>query len=121
MSNNKQCQFEPSTNTSSATICKWCGQEKWQHNTIMSNNKQSMKLYTEIQVIEAIDKASLPNMTIFDILEDLTPIELPSDEEIEQIASDYRSTSEFCDIENFEDGAVFSIKWLRNKIQGGNK
>jgi hypothetical protein len=36
MSNN-QCQFEPSTQTSSATICKWCGQEKKQH------NKQSMK------------------------------------------------------------------------------
>ena len=86
MSNNKECQFEVSTNTSSATICKWCGQEKWQHNTIMSNNKQSMKLYTEIQVIEAIDKASLPNMTIFDILENLTPIELPSDEEIENYA-----------------------------------
>jgi hypothetical protein len=51
MSNNN-CQFEPSTQTSSATICKWCGQEKWQHNnkTIMSNNKQSMKLYTEEQV-----------------------------------------------------------------------
>ena len=40
----------------------------------MSNNKQSMKIYTEIQVIEAIDKASLPNMTILDILENLTPI-----------------------------------------------
>ena len=39
-----------------------------------------MKLYTEIQLLEAIDKASLPNMTILDILESLTPIELPSDE-----------------------------------------
>lgn len=25
------CQFEPSTNTSSATICKHCGQEKFLH------------------------------------------------------------------------------------------
>ena len=32
MNNNNQCQFEASTNTSSATICKWCGKEKWQHN-----------------------------------------------------------------------------------------
>ena len=24
-------QFEPTTNTSSATICKWCGQEKFLH------------------------------------------------------------------------------------------
>jgi hypothetical protein len=29
MSNNKQCQFEASKQTSSATICKWCGREKW--------------------------------------------------------------------------------------------
>lgn len=25
------CQFEPSTNTSSATKCKWCGKEKFLH------------------------------------------------------------------------------------------
>ena len=37
MSNN-QCQFEASTQTSSATICKWCGQEKSQHNKQMNNN-----------------------------------------------------------------------------------
>jgi hypothetical protein len=45
MSNNN-CQFEPSTQTSSATICKWCGQEKWQHNnkTTMSNNKSSVDM-----------------------------------------------------------------------------
>ena len=99
----------------------------------MSNNKQSMKLYTEEQVRKAIELSrdthpegrDYLQREVYDYSDDevidlLTPIELPSDEEIEQIASDYRSTSEFCDIENFEDGAVFSIKWLRNKIQGGN-
>jgi len=27
----KKCQFEPTTNTSSATICKHCGREKYLH------------------------------------------------------------------------------------------
>jgi hypothetical protein len=36
MTNNKQqtaveCQFEIDTCTSSATKCKFCGKEKWQH------------------------------------------------------------------------------------------
>jgi len=36
MTNNKQqtaveCQFEIDTSTSSATKCKFCGKEKWQH------------------------------------------------------------------------------------------
>ena len=120
MSNNKECQFEVSTNTSSATICKWCGQEKWQHNTIMSNNKQSMKLYTEIQVIEAIDRASLPNMTILDILEDLTPIELPSNEEIHK-----SSPHQILDSNNswdigFHNGWKQGAKWMRDKTYGGN-
>jgi hypothetical protein len=28
-----ECQFEPTTNTSSATICKHCGREKFLHTT----------------------------------------------------------------------------------------
>tara|TARA_R110000868_G_C10920160_1_gene765607 strand:+ start:1321 stop:1608 length:288 start_codon:yes stop_codon:yes gene_type:complete len=28
---NDECQFEPTTNTSSATICKHCGREKFLH------------------------------------------------------------------------------------------
>ena len=46
----------------------------------------NMKLYTEIQMLEAIDRAifSKQDINSFDILEDLTPIELPSDEEIKK-------------------------------------
>lgn len=94
-----------------------------------------MKLYTENDLIDLVQ--SLKDYThesrsilghderdakefVHIFLKDRSPIELPSDEEIEQIASDYRSTSEFCDIQNFEDGAVFSIKWMCDKI-GGNK
>jgi hypothetical protein len=33
----KQCQFEIDNSTSSATKCKWCGLEKWQHKTYGGN------------------------------------------------------------------------------------
>ena len=43
------CIFEPSIDTSSATICKWCGEEKILHN----HNRQVPRLYTEEEVREA--------------------------------------------------------------------
>ena len=90
----------------------------------MSNNKQSMKLYTESEVRKAIelsrdthqegraymerDEYDYSMDEVFDLL---TPIELPSDEEIqkESLKSDFEYT--------FRNGA----KWMRDKIQGGNK
>ena len=89
----------------------------------MSNNKQSMKLYTESEVRKAIelsrdthqegraymerDEYDYSMDEVFDLL---TPIELPSDEEIqkESLKSDFEYT--------FRNGA----KWMRDKIQGGN-
>lgn len=60
----------------------------------MSNNKQSMKLYTEEQVKHAI-KMARSSHNVFttpfmydkdEIIEHFTPIKLPSDEEIEEEA-----------------------------------
>jgi hypothetical protein len=31
--NKQECQFESDSNLTSATKCKWCGLEKWQHKT----------------------------------------------------------------------------------------
>jgi hypothetical protein len=73
-----------------------------------------MKLYTEEQV-KQIQQAILCNHkdAIMDenyCLNVTTPIELPSDEEIqkESLKSDFEYT--------FRNGA----KWMRDKIQGGN-
>ena len=49
------CIFEPRTDTSSATICKHCGQEKILHN----HNIQVPQLYNEYQVRQAIRKAQI--------------------------------------------------------------
>ncbi len=61
-----------------------------------------MKLYTEEQVRSLLNK-----MDIIYSLEDLTPIELPSDEEIEKVAN---SQSHY-------EGAM----WLKYKILNQNK
>jgi hypothetical protein len=69
-----------------------------------------MKLYTEEQV-----KSLLNKMDVIYSLEDLTPIELPSDEEIKNLFPDF---DEF----DYDDVAyVAGAIWMRNKIQGSNK
>ena len=64
-----------------------------------------MKLYTEEELRKHLYNHS------DEFFERLTPIELPSDEEIQQesLKSDFEYT--------FRNGA----KWMRDKIKGGNK
>ena len=82
----------------------------------MTNNKQqtAVKLYTEEQVLQIIGNLNREHfVTPEELLEETgyTPIELPSDEEIqkESLKSDFEYT--------FRNG----VQWMRNKIQGGNK
>ena len=76
-----------------------------------------MKLYTEEQVKMAIQMADKYNYLITleecGILNQLTPIELPSDEEIKDASIKYYVNKSACFY--FEIGA----KWMRDKI-GGN-
>ena len=83
----------------------------------MSNNKQSMKLYTEDDLKEAFNFGRLyqgikGDTNIYHLIDKLTPIELPSDEEIVNKALEIQWSNTL-----FKDGA----KWMRDKIQGGNK
>lgn len=83
-----------------------------------------MKLYTEEQIIKCIElsRLTLNNGSGFSkstILASLSPIELPSDEEIyieAQVKKDNIKILPF-DTASFQFGAL----WLRDKIQGGNK
>jgi hypothetical protein len=76
-----------------------------------------MKLFTEEQMHSVILLALgrhgiyIPNKHYQDLIDLITPIEIPSDEEI-----DDRSYSDEQE-KGFRNGA----KWMRNKIQGGNK
>ena len=77
-----------------------------------------MKLYTELQVREAISKADVhynihPN-DIENAINLLTPIELPSDEEIEERANKFK----------YELNKVYfklGAKWMKEQILNQNK
>ena len=69
-----------------------------------------MKLYTEEQVIEMIEKSRQTGLTAEYLILTTTPIELPSDEKIEEkINNDIFIESD----EDFFNGAI----WMRNEIQ----
>ena len=83
----------------------------------MSNNKQSMKLYTEEQIFKYLLENGTIDLDSFIL--DMKPIELPSDEEIKKYTP-YPLGKGFYNplySNKWEEGA----KWMRNKIQGGNK
>ena len=91
-----------------------------------------MKLYTEEQVRQMLIKMgnSAP-LNIDYLINEITPIELPTDEEIEQESNNeyqeqkqsYENSVEMfpIDFANYlEVGFIEGAKWMRNKIQGGN-
>ena len=71
-----------------------------------------MKLYTEEQV-----KSLLNKMDVIYSLEDLTPIELPSDERI--LENTIKPLHGLMD--KWDEGFLSGAKWMRNKIEGSNK
>lgn len=78
-----------------------------------------MKLYTEEQVIQMIEKSRETGLTAEYLILVNKGIELPSDEEI--IAKS-KQEPDNSDIETAARiGYVAGAKWLREKIQGGNK
>ena len=77
-----------------------------------------MKLYTEEQINWAMRLATLTDDTYNQVLEQLTPIELPSDNEMEKEAFQipFNNTNEFYD-KSFIKGA----KWMKEQILNQNK
>ena len=88
-----------------------------------------MKLYTEEEVKRAIYLAHCN--TEEEVLAGLTPIEIPSDEEIENESevlypinkggSMWMPSRYDIDKKNRQEGFLECAKWMRDKIQGGNK
>ena len=100
----------------------------------MSNDKQSMKLYTEEQILNAYyngwhyRSVSFVNGEVgkFQFYRDvfinsLTPIELPSDEEIREERLLQFPDSEYANRANDRLAFYCGAKFVINKIQGGNK
>ena len=68
-------------------------------------NKEIMKLYTEEEIIRAIELSD--GRSIDEVLAGLTPIELPSDEEIREQGKT-QST--------FAPSFIYGAEWMRDKI-----
>ena len=88
----------------------------------MSNNKQSLKLYTEEEIKRGLDNPVSFDMTTDEFISSLSPIELPTDDEISEESYDvFGKESRFqihvLQYKAFKRGA----KWMRDIIQGGNK
>ena len=83
-----------------------------------------MKLYTEEEVKQMLIKTDMfTPLHIDHLMNETTPIELPSDEEIEELSYTY-TLNKFGEVDDFidaRDGFEDGIKWMRDKIQGGNK
>jgi hypothetical protein len=96
--------------------------------SIMNNKQQTaVKLYTEEQVKEMFEQfqTHLPfhyEILLQEHMKKLTPIELPSDEEIEKESFNlYANHSRYLlhvhQYKAFKRGA----KWMRDKLQGGEQ
>jgi hypothetical protein len=83
-----------------------------------------MKLYTEEQVKTMLIKTDkFTPLHIEHLMNEIRPIELPSDEEIisENQLSEFNSEDQLSEF-NSEDVAYYNgAKWMRDKIEGGNK
>ena len=85
-----------------------------------------MKLYTEEQVRQSLMKhqnaAMLLSIEQIDyLIEEITPIELPSDEEIREERLLQFPDSEYANRANDRLAFYCGAKFVINKIQGGNK
>jgi hypothetical protein len=70
-----------------------------------------MKLYTEEEIRKFFTEKYNEELSIDELIEILTPIELPSDEEIREQAKGHST---------FAPSFIYGAKWMRDKIQGGN-
>jgi len=89
----------------------------------MSNNKQSIKLYTEEQVIRIAKLYRHELYVLYAAMKTETPIELPSDEEIEEYADSVMPYAEKIGGETYTAYRAIKLgaKWVCKIIQGGNK
>lgn len=74
-----------------------------------------MKLYTEEQVKQMIDRVHNGYDGYYDVMSPFAPIELPSDDEIDI----YVKSHNYDDM--FENLLEYGAKWMRDKIINQNK
>ena len=79
-----------------------------------------MKIYTQEQVIEVFEKyGNMSAINARNIIDLSESIELPSDEGIRKIME--LDDMEFDEFDPYHLAHLDGAKWMRDKIQGGNK
>ena len=70
-----------------------------------------MKLYTELEIRNFFTEKYNEELSIDELIEILTPIELPSVDEVKKIM-------EFDEFDPYDVSYLGGATWMRNKIQG---
>ena len=73
-----------------------------------------MKLYTEEQVRKLLKYLTLSSPSVDGYMDTLTPIELPSDEDIKHCIGSVNYTE-------YDNGFIQGIKWMKEQILNQNK
>lgn len=76
-----------------------------------------MKLYTEEEIRKFFSEKYDEGLSIDELIVILTPIELPSNEEIEEKCN----SLDGYEFDSHESAFFGGAKWMRDLIQGGNK
>ena len=76
-----------------------------------------VKLYTEKQVIMAMHLTTLTKETYYQVLQQLIPMELPSDKQIEES----ETNSEYDRIDEYNYGFIDGANWVKDFIINQNK
>ena len=80
----------------------------------LGHKRNNMKLYTEEQVKKAISIAEYGDYECEQIIDELTPIELPSDEEVENIVKEFKLIT-------YRNGFRECAKWMKDQILNQDK
>jgi len=86
-----------------------------------------MKLYTEAEIVKVLKIAFADEINPESFMENLTPIQLPSDEEIKEMRKAYlEEVNDIVHADLERDGYLgigfhVGAKWMRDKIQGGKQ
>jgi hypothetical protein len=82
----------------------------------------SKRLYTEQEIRRFFNEIYFLSSSVEDSINELTPIELPSDEEIKEKSHDYFRKGQlgFEPASDTERAFLRGVLWMRYKIQGGN-
>lgn len=86
-------------------------------------DKTMGNLYTEKEIRKILNSPMGEAETVDEFISNLTPIQLPTDEEIDKYINSFPYTKHLDDGQ-YNDGVIvgaeLGIEWMRDKIKGGN-